>query len=81
MVGSGMTEDALIARNKELIDGLASDVISLGPDRREVGLQSVGQTLLEIVTEYVPDPGFRERWVHLMTAAVRAAVESGDGAK
>ena len=76
-----MTEDALIARNKELIDGLAGDVISLGPDRREVGLQSVEQTLLEIVTEYVPYPGFRERWVRLMTAAVWAAVEHSDDAQ
>ena len=76
-----MTEQSLIADSKELIDGLASDVISLGPERREVGLQSVEQTLLEIVTEYVPEPGFRERWVRLMTAAVRAAVENSDDAK
>ena len=56
-------------------------MISLGPDRREVGLQSVEQTLLEIVTEYVPYPGFRERWVRLMSAAVRAAVEHSDDAQ
>lgn len=81
MVGSGMTEDALIARNKELIDGLASDVISSGPEHREEELQAVEQTLLEFVTEYVPDPGFRERWVRIITAAVRAAVEDSDDAK